>query len=85
MPLRNNNIAYLTGFCRSNAQQARPNPGAATPGARVSGVSGPGGRCGSGPAALIAMRFDCNEIAGTMSEVAAYGTAGLIKPVTQPS
>ncbi|WP_281875114.1 heavy metal-binding domain-containing protein [Nocardia sputorum] len=48
-------------------------------------MSGPGGRCGSGPAALIAMRFDCNEIAGTMSEVAAYGTAGLIKPVTQPS
>jgi uncharacterized protein YbjQ (UPF0145 family) len=25
--------------------------------------------------AVLAMRFDCNEIAGVMSEVAAYGTA----------
>jgi uncharacterized protein YbjQ (UPF0145 family) len=25
--------------------------------------------------AVLAMRFDCNEIAGLMSEVAAYGTA----------
>ena len=25
--------------------------------------------------AVVAMRFDCNEIAGVMSEVAAYGTA----------
>jgi uncharacterized protein YbjQ (UPF0145 family) len=24
---------------------------------------------------VVAMRFDCNEIAGVMSEVAAYGTA----------
>lgn len=30
---------------------------------------------GYGANAVIAMRFDCNEIAGTMSEVAAYGTA----------
>jgi uncharacterized protein YbjQ (UPF0145 family) len=28
-----------------------------------------------GANAVIAMRFDCNEIAGIMSEVAAYGTA----------
>lgn len=29
--------------------------------------------------AVIAMRFDCNEIANTMSEVAAYGTAVIIE------
>ena len=28
-----------------------------------------------GANAVLAMRFDCNEIAGVMSEVAAYGTA----------
>lgn len=28
-----------------------------------------------GANAIIAMRFDCNEIANVMSEVAAYGTA----------
>lgn len=28
-----------------------------------------------GANAILAMRFDCNEIANTMSEVAAYGTA----------
>jgi uncharacterized protein YbjQ (UPF0145 family) len=28
-----------------------------------------------GANAVVAMRFDCNEIAGVMSEVAAYGTA----------
>ncbi|MFJ4656522.1 heavy metal-binding domain-containing protein [Nocardia sp. NPDC088792] len=33
-----------------------------------------------GANAVIAMRFDCNEIANTMSEVAAYGTAVMIKP-----
>ncbi|MGW4117226.1 YbjQ family protein [Nocardia sp. NPDC004711] len=33
-----------------------------------------------GANAVIAMRFDCNEIANTMSEVAAYGTAVVIKP-----
>jgi uncharacterized protein YbjQ (UPF0145 family) len=27
-----------------------------------------------GANAVVAMRFDCNEIAGVMSEVAAYGT-----------
>ena len=30
---------------------------------------------GMGANAVLAMRFDCNEIANTMSEVAAYGTA----------
>lgn len=33
-----------------------------------------------GANAVIGMRFDCNEIAGTMSEVAAYGTACVIVP-----
>ncbi|NNH68335.1 YbjQ family protein [Nocardia uniformis] len=33
-----------------------------------------------GANAIVAMRFDCNEIAGTMSEVAAYGTAVRTKP-----
>src|SRR3954447_18889686 len=28
-----------------------------------------------GANAVVAMRFDCNEIAGVMSEAAAYGTA----------
>jgi uncharacterized protein YbjQ (UPF0145 family) len=28
-----------------------------------------------GANAILAMRFDCNEIGGVMSEVAAYGTA----------
>ncbi len=36
-----------------------------------------------GANAVIAMRFDCNEIAGTMSEVAAYGTAIFIQPNQQ--
>src|SRR5262249_23500306 len=36
-----------------------------------------------GANAVIAMRFDCNEIANTMSEVAAYGTAILIRPIEQ--
>jgi uncharacterized protein YbjQ (UPF0145 family) len=30
---------------------------------------------GHGANAVLAMRFDCNEIASIMSEVAAYGTA----------
>ena len=29
----------------------------------------------SGSNAIIAMRFDCNELGGNMTEVAAYGTA----------
>jgi uncharacterized protein YbjQ (UPF0145 family) len=32
-----------------------------------------------GANAVIAMRFDCSEIAGVMSEVAAYGTAVKIR------
>ncbi len=40
---------------------------------------------GMGANAILAMRFDCNEIAQTMSEVAAYGTAVIVKqPVEQP-
>jgi uncharacterized protein YbjQ (UPF0145 family) len=31
--------------------------------------------------AVIAMRFDCNEIANLMSEVAAYGTAVRIRKI----
>jgi uncharacterized protein YbjQ (UPF0145 family) len=34
-----------------------------------------------GANAVIAMRFDCNEIGGTASEVAAYGTAVHVTPV----
>jgi hypothetical protein len=30
------------------------------------------------------MRFDCNEIAQTMSEVAAYGTAVIVHKVEPP-
>lgn len=32
-----------------------------------------------GANAVIAMRFDCNEIGGIMSEVAAYGTAATVR------
>jgi uncharacterized protein YbjQ (UPF0145 family) len=32
-----------------------------------------------GANAILAMRFDCNEIANTMSEVAAYGTAVIVR------
>lgn len=38
---------------------------------------------GFGANAVLAMRFDCNEIAGTMSEVAAYGTAVYLVPADQ--
>lgn len=34
-----------------------------------------------GANAVIAMRFDCNEIGDIMSEVAAYGTAVTIRPI----
>jgi|HubBroStandDraft_2_1064218.scaffolds.fasta_scaffold400250_2 uncharacterized protein YbjQ (UPF0145 family) len=37
-----------------------------------------------GANAVVAMRFDCNEIAGTMSEVVAYGTAVTVEAVTPP-
>jgi uncharacterized protein YbjQ (UPF0145 family) len=36
-----------------------------------------------GANAVIAMRFDCNEIGDIMSEVAAYGTAVTIRPLTE--
>ncbi|TDW19202.1 YbjQ family protein [Kribbella kalugense] len=36
-----------------------------------------------GANAILAMRFDCNEIAQTMSEVAAYGTAVIVRKVVQ--
>lgn len=34
-----------------------------------------------GANAVIAMRFDCNELAGIVSEVAAYGTAVTVKKI----
>jgi uncharacterized protein YbjQ (UPF0145 family) len=34
-----------------------------------------------GANAVIAMRFDCNEIGDIMSEVAAYGTAVTVEPI----
>ena len=37
-----------------------------------------------GANAILAMRFDCNEIAQTMSEVAAYGTAVIVHKVEPP-
>ena len=37
-----------------------------------------------GANAVVAMRFDCNEIGGIMSEIAAYGTAVTAEPV-QPA
>jgi uncharacterized protein YbjQ (UPF0145 family) len=33
----------------------------------------------AGANAVIAMRFDCNELGGNMTEVAAYGTAVSVK------
>ena len=37
-----------------------------------------------GANAVIAMRFDCNEIGDIMSEVAAYGTAVTVEPLQPP-
>ncbi|MEU8227565.1 YbjQ family protein [Kribbella sp. NPDC048915] len=37
-----------------------------------------------GANAILAMRFDCNEIANTMSEVAAYGTAVVVRKAEPP-
>jgi uncharacterized protein YbjQ (UPF0145 family) len=36
-----------------------------------------------GANAVVAMRFDCNEIGNIMSEIAAYGTAVTVKPAQQ--
>lgn len=38
-----------------------------------------------GANAVIAMRFDCSDIGNVMSEVAAYGTAALVRPVASGS
>jgi uncharacterized protein YbjQ (UPF0145 family) len=38
-----------------------------------------------GANAVVAMRFDCNEIGGIMSEVAAYGTAVTAEPAGAPA
>lgn len=38
-----------------------------------------------GANAVVAMRFDCNEIGDIMSEVAAYGTAVTVEPIGQDS
>jgi uncharacterized protein YbjQ (UPF0145 family) len=38
-----------------------------------------------GANAVIAMRFDCNEIGNIMSEIAAYGTAVTIEPTPTPA
>ena len=37
-----------------------------------------------GANSVLAMRFDCNEIAQTMSEVAAYGTAVVVRKIESP-
>jgi uncharacterized protein YbjQ (UPF0145 family) len=37
-----------------------------------------------GANAVLAMRFDCNEIGDIMSEVACYGTAVTIRPTAAP-
>jgi uncharacterized protein YbjQ (UPF0145 family) len=34
-----------------------------------------------GANAVLAMRFDCNELQGVVSEVAAYGTAVRVRPI----
>lgn len=38
-----------------------------------------------GANAVVAMRFDCNEIGEIMSEVAAYGTAVTVEPYPPPA
>jgi uncharacterized protein YbjQ (UPF0145 family) len=38
-----------------------------------------------GANAVVAMRFDCNEIGGIMSDVAAYGTAVTPEPAVAPA
>jgi uncharacterized protein YbjQ (UPF0145 family) len=38
-----------------------------------------------GANAVVAMRFDCNEIGDIMSEVAAYGTAVTVEPLESPA
>jgi uncharacterized protein YbjQ (UPF0145 family) len=38
-----------------------------------------------GANAVVAMRFDCNQIGDIMSEIAAYGTAVTVEPADPPS
>jgi uncharacterized protein YbjQ (UPF0145 family) len=38
-----------------------------------------------GANAIVAMRFDCNEIGDIMSEVVAYGTAVTVEPLDRPA
>ena len=38
-----------------------------------------------GANAILAMRFDCNEIGGIMSEIAAYGTAVTVETIQTTS
>jgi uncharacterized protein YbjQ (UPF0145 family) len=38
-----------------------------------------------GANAVISMRFDSSELAGTMSEIVAYGTAVIVEPGTEPA
>jgi uncharacterized protein YbjQ (UPF0145 family) len=38
-----------------------------------------------GANAIVAMRFDCNEIGDIMSEVAASGTAVTVEPLASPA
>jgi uncharacterized protein YbjQ (UPF0145 family) len=38
-----------------------------------------------GANAIVSMRFDSSELAGTMSEIVAYGTAVVIVPETSPA
>jgi uncharacterized protein YbjQ (UPF0145 family) len=40
--------------------------------------------CARGANAVVAMRFDCNEIGGVMSEVVAYGTAVTVQRTETP-
>ena len=35
----------------------------------------------AGANAILSMRFDSSELAGTMSEIVAYGTAAVIEPI----
>ena len=37
-----------------------------------------------GANAVISMRFNSSELAGTMSEIVAYGTAVVVEPGTEP-
>ncbi|TMK16362.1 MAG: heavy metal-binding domain-containing protein, partial [Actinobacteria bacterium] len=40
---------------------------------------------GRGANAILSMRFDASEIANTMSEIVAYGTAVVVDPAPGPT